>query len=136
MKITATGISGRQIGTDHDIVFANESSQHTQKTLDISVPSSTKKSYKLLVYNPSSVTALTVKVFDIELAMKGSTRYVYEKTLAVPAVTTTTGTELNAYAFVIENMFAGANLRLVISNDTALGESDGFTATFRLREVN
>jgi hypothetical protein len=136
MKITAMQHSGKQLGTDSDVAFANSAPQDTQKTLDIAVPTtSAKGSYKLIVYNPSTVTALTVKIFSEELALKGATRYTYEKSLTVPAVTTTSGTSVNTSSFVIEDILATTGVRLIISNNTVLGASDGFTATFRLREL-
>ncbi len=137
MKINAFYVSGRQIGSDTDVVWAAESAANTQKTVDIAAPTEyAKLTYKLIVLNPSTVSDVTLKVMSTELDLKGDTRYAHEDTVVIPKSQSVTGTTINTHTVFIEGIFTGADLRLVLSNDTALGVGESFTATLRLREVN
>lgn len=136
MKVTAITLSGLQIAADADLAFANSAPADTQKTLDVAVPvNSPKNSYKLIVYNPSAVTDLTIKVFSKELLLKASTRYAFEGDVNVPMSQTIGGTAIDTHVFELAGAFAGADLRLIVSNNTALDVADGFTTTLRLREL-
>ena len=132
-------VSGRKIGADNAIVFANNALVNTQVNVDIAIDKTTmsgpKQRCALEVYNPSTVTDLTIKLMSKAESLGSGTRYALIETLTIPKAQTITGTAVNAYLNLIEGFFVGGDLRLVVSNDTALGGAEGFTAYARLREV-
>ena len=131
-------ILGRPIGADNPVAFANSAPINTQVIIDIAsnaVFPSPRDRCVLEIYNPSTVTGLTVKIFSKALSFGGDIRYCLIDTVAIPISQTTTGTAVSAHLKIIEGMFVGEDVRLVVSNDTALGASDGFTAYLRVREV-
>jgi hypothetical protein len=126
--------TGKQIDTDKTATFANSAPANTQVNVDIVKPLATKQRYMLTVYNPSTVTDLTVKIFGVCKALGGATRYAYLDTMVVPKSQAITGTTVSAYSKEIEGIFNGKDLRLVVSNDTALGAAEGFSASIRVEE--
>jgi hypothetical protein len=131
--------SGRLLSADKTAVFANSAPVNTQNNIDISIDKSLisgpKTKCQIEVYNPSAVTDLTVKVMAIEPALGGGTRYCLIDTWTVPKSAAATGTTVSAHLKQYEGLFNGADLRLVVSNATILGVSDGFTASFRIKEL-
>jgi len=87
------------------------------------------------VYNPSSVTDITVKVFETATSLAENTRYVLITQFTIPKSQTITGTTIDTTSKLVHGIFNGTDVRFVLSNDTVLGASDGFSATLRLREV-
>ena len=132
-------LSARLIGSDATAVFANDALVNTQKTTTFTYVTNAGsygvEEYMLTVYNPSTVTDLTVKVFEISTALGGDARDSLITTLSIPKAQVTTGTTIVSHAKVIHGILNGEDVKLIISNDTVLGEADGFTASFRLREV-
>lgn len=137
MKVQIIGnvIQQVQIGADQDVVFANSAAANTQNSLSVTAPESPSDQYELIVYNPSTITDLTVKVFNVELALALGTRDALITTLTIPKAATVTGTTINTHVNFITGAFNGGDLKLVVSNATVLGVADGFTASFRLRAV-
>lgn len=133
--LTSRNLRETQIGADQDLTWANSDAVDTQKVHTFTKPANPIEEYMLICYNPSAVTELTVKIFNIETNLKGADRDVLLTTISVPRRQTVTGTTIEAYARIIHGIFNGGNCKIVVSNDFALGASDGFTATFRLREV-
>jgi hypothetical protein len=128
--------SGVQVSTDRDITFANSALVNTQVTIDFTKPDQIRKKYELQVYNPSTITDLTVKVFHVEANVDSTnTRYSLVTSITIPKYQTVTGTAFGMYSTLLQNIFNGVNVRFVISNDTVLGGSDGFTAILRLKEL-
>ena len=78
---------------------------------------------------------MTVKIFATALNLAGGTKYGYITTLNVPKSQSVTGTTINTHSFFIHGAFNSTDIRIVVSNDTALGGADAFTATLRIREV-
>jgi hypothetical protein len=128
-------VLGNQIGTDQAVAFANSALINTQVNVDFVKPTVVRNRYKLAFYNPSTITDLTVKIFSVALAFGGATRYDLIDTITIPKSQAITGTTVNAYTKFVEGLFVGADLRLVISNNTPLGGADGFTGYVRAREV-
>lgn len=128
-------VTGKQLGADLQFVFANEASANTQKTKTIDKPSKPIRNHKFIIYNPSTVTDLTVKFFNVESSLGGVDREAYVSSVVVPKSQSTTGTTINTYEVIVEGLFTGGDVKLVLSNNTALGVTDGFTATVRVREV-
>jgi len=110
---------------DIDVVFANSAAANTVGTGTVQYTVSTASEYKLVVYNPSTVTDLTVKVKCVQEALKGSNRDSLLTTLTFPKGDTT------------EQLIHGIDgiVKFICSNATILGGSDGFTATVRLIEM-
>jgi hypothetical protein len=125
----------KKIGNDQAISFPNNSPINTQVSASVNAPAETLYEYMLEVYNPSTVSALTVKLFAVETSFGGGTRDVLIDTLPIGKAQTLTGTSIVAYLKMFHGAFVGANLKLVFSNDTALGVTDGFTAYMRLKAV-
>ena len=124
-----------QIGTDQTITFANSDPANTQKTNTVTKPAKPIEEYEFIVYNPSTVTDLTVKVFSVQASLGGDTRDALITTLSIPKSQTISGTAINTYASYLHGIFNGTNCKFVFSNDTVLGVADGFSAYFRLNEV-
>lgn len=128
-------ISGAQIGIDQTAAFANSALVNTQVNVDFTAPVEPSLLHVLTVENPSTVSDFTVKVFNVVAALDGATQYAYLCTLAVPKAQAITGTTITTYMFEIEGLFASGGVRLVVSNDTALGAADGDSLYFRLRKL-
>ena len=126
--------SGTQLGEDLSFVFANSAAAETQVVQTISAPENQLQAYKIAIHNPGA-SDLTVKLMTVEENLGGADRDCLLDTLAVPAAATVTGTAVNAYEFLTGGIFCGGDLKIVVSNDDAIGEVAGFTATIRIREV-
>jgi len=132
-KISGTVVSG---STDPTAVFANSALVNTQSTpITITKPTNVSQMHQISVYNPSTVTDLTVKVFTVAGGLGGADRDVLVDTLIIPKAQAVTGTTIVAYAETVYNWMNLGNGKLQISNKPALGASDGFTATLRVREI-
>ena len=116
----------KQVGTDQNATWANSASANTAVNLDYTLPAALRRDakYVVAVYNPSTVTALTVKPKNKADNFGAATRYPELTSLAVPVN--------SVKAFVVEGWMLDAGGRLTLSNDTVLGVSDGFTATVRV----
>lgn len=108
---------------DADITWANSAPAGTAVTVDVA--GAQAASGAVTVRNPSSVTALTVKVQGKE-TLGGSARWAEIDSVAVPAG------EVRQF-FVDELWLIGEGGRLSITNDTVLGAGDGFTGQVRVR---
>lgn len=135
IEVTGRLLRKTQVGTDQTLTWANSDAANTQKTYTFTQPANPVEEYELSVYNPSTVTDLTVKVFTVEAALGGGSRDVLVTTVSVPKSQTITGTTISAYSKALRGIFNGGDCKLVFSNDTVLGVSDGFSATLRLREL-
>lgn len=135
--VTLTGsiVKQTQVGADSTAVYANSDAANTQKTISFTAPTSPSQEYELIVYNPSTITDLTVKVFNVELLLASGTRDALITTVSIPKSQAITGTTINTYAKFLHGLFNGGDVKMVVSNDTVLGVADGFTATARLRAV-
>jgi hypothetical protein len=132
-KISGTVVSG---GTDPTAVFANSAGANTQATpITITKPTNVSQMHQISVYNPSTVTDLTVKVFTVATSLGGGDRDVLVDTITIPKAQSVTGTTINSYAETIYNWMNLGNGKIQISNNTALGAAEGFTATVRVREI-
>lgn len=131
-------ILGRAIGADNAVAFAHSALINAQVNVDIptnAIFPSPRERCTIEAYNPSTVTDLTIKICTVESDLGGDVRYCLIDTVTIPKSQSITGTTINAYLKLIEGMFVGAGIRLVVSNNTALGAAEGFTAYVRLREV-
>ena len=128
-------LSGAKVGDDLTFIFANSAAINTQVSATISTPIDPVQAYKISVYNPSAVSALTVKLFTVEKGLGGADCSCLLETLTVPKAQVITGTQVDSYEFLMGGIFCGGDLKIVASNDTALGASEGFAATVRIREV-
>ena len=135
-------LSGEKIGNDLAFVFAGGSAADTQVVQTVNAPSEAGgvtrfdpvQAYKIAIHNPGA-SPLTIKLMTVEENLGGADRDCLLDTLAVPASATVTGTAVNAYEFLTGGIFCGGDLKVVVSNDDAIGEAAGFTATIRIREV-
>ncbi len=123
-----------QVGTDQTVTWANSDAANTQKTVTFAKPSTPMSEYELVVYNPS-ITDITVKIFNVETGLGSGDRDALLTVVNIPKAQALTGTTINTHIKLISGMFNGGACKLVLSNDAALGASDGFSAYVRLREV-
>jgi hypothetical protein len=116
-----------QVGADQTAAWANSAAANTEVNVDIAQPSTIRSKYRFQINNPSAETALTVKVRN-RVTIGAAERFVEVGSFAVPV-----GSGREA---VIEGAFGGDNgIRIVLSNDTALGLSGAFTANVAVREA-
>jgi hypothetical protein len=120
-------VQGTQIGSDMTAAWANNAAANTSVTIDIVKPLIPIMSYELTVYNPSTESDLTINVYQKKTALGGGDRYAFLTALNYQKTTTT--------AKVLEPLFCGGDVRLIISNDTLIGAAGAFTATLRLESV-
>lgn len=115
-----------QVDTDKTAVWANSAPANTQVNVAIAQPTTPQKNGKYLVNvrNPSTVTALTVKVRNTLAAFGGAAREAELTSIAVPAN--------SIKSVLVEGWLAGGGGSLLLSNDTVLGAADGFTADIRV----
>lgn len=108
-------------------VWANSASANTAKTATLTKPLNPLSEYEIIVYNPSTESDLTCKVYNTELALDGDSRDALLTTLSFPKTVATIR--------LVHGLFNGCNGKLIFTNDTVIGGSGGFTATYRIREV-
>lgn len=125
-----------QVSTDQTVTYAHSAFVNTQVNVDIAKPTMVKSRYKIIVYNPSTISDLTVKIFNTTLSLGGATRYGFLDSYTVPKSQTITGTTVSTYTKLVEGAFLATDLRLVVSNNTVLGAADGFSAYVRIREAD
>ncbi|MBP2653361.1 MAG: hypothetical protein H6Q73_930 [Firmicutes bacterium] len=128
-------ITGTLIGDESSATFANSASANTQKTITITAPDNVRKTYLVNAYNPSTAAALTMKIFNMR-TINSATRYSLLTTLTFAAASTVSGTTVDTYGYLVEGMFIASDAYIVVSNNTALGSSGGFTAYFTVREAD
>lgn len=119
---------------DGTYTFANSASPNTVANspgLNITLPSSLQRNatYLVTITNPSSATAITVKIQNKETNWGGSDLYPELHQYAVQASTP------SGRPVMVEGWLLGSGGRIVISNDTGLGISAGFTGLVRVRKV-
>lgn len=124
-----------QVGIDSVVTWANSDVVNTQKTSVIPSPVDKKQEYELLIYNPSTITDLSCKIFISALDLQGATRQALLATITIPKSQVVTGTTINTHSRLLHGLFYGGDILLVFSNDTMLGVADGFTASYRLIET-
>ncbi len=108
-----------------DAAFANSAAANTTVDLDITeVYLERARKTVVTVRNPSAVTALTVTVKNVE-TLGGAVRYPTHQTWTVAANTTS--------STVVDAWLLGDGGRVSVSNNTALGVADAFTANVRVR---
>jgi hypothetical protein len=112
---------------DTTAIWANSAAVNTEVNADIDLPSPLQgdAKYSIAIVNPSTVTAITIKVKNKETF--GAAQYPELTTINIPVNT--------SKAVVVEGWLLGESGRLTLSNDTVLGAADGFTANIRVRKV-
>ena len=134
-------LSGEQVGADVAFAFPASAAANLQVVAVIDMPAEATghndplQAYKIVVANPSAVTDLTLKLFTVEKNLGGSDRDCFLDSFDVPKAQTVSGTAIAAHEFLTGGVFCGGDLKLVLSNNSALGAGDGFAATLRIREV-
>jgi hypothetical protein len=132
IAINSFNVIGDQEGVDQSIVWANSALVNTEKTVTYFKPSRRNQYYVLTVYNPSTVTDITARVYQKKRGLGGAERMAY---LTSYTFTKTTGgdtTDTGTTAKILEFPYVNDDMSIVFSNDTVLGGSDGFTAYARL----
>jgi len=133
--VAKSTISGDVVDSEQYVTFANSASLNTQKTLTLSAPDTVKKRYLLVCYNPSTTTDLTVKIMAAR-TMNSTTVNTLLTTVTMAKAQTISGTTISANSVLLEGVFVGAGLTLIVSNSTAVGSSSGFSAYFDILEAD
>ena len=134
-------LSGDQVGPDLFFVFPNSAAVNSQVSQIVAAPTEETakndptQAYKIVVVNPSAKSDLTLKLFTVEKGLGGADQDCLLQMLDVPMVQAVSGTTVQAYEFLVGGIFCGGNLKIVASNNAALGASDEFSAAVRIREV-
>lgn len=115
---------------DGTATWANSAAVGTIVDIDFPLPTPLQGNalYEVVVTNPSGVTDLTVRVKNKE-TFGGTARYPELTSFPVAA------NSPDGKAVLVQGWLLGEGGRLSLSNDTALGASDGFTANVRIRKV-
>ena len=113
-----------QVGSDLNFPFASPASTpaNTQVTATLAKPSTPVECYDIHVYNPSTVSDLTVKLFSTVTPWSGAggQAYSYIDSLTIPKSQSITGTTINAYKNQVYGLFNMYNLYMVMSNNSAM----------------
>lgn len=121
-----------QVGVDQAAAFANNAAANTQVSITTFKPIGSRNKFRFSVYNPSTVTDLTVKVFGVDAALGGGSRNSLVGTYTIPKAATVTGTAVNSHINYVDMLDGSGDLVFVVSNVTALGAAEGFTAYLRV----
>lgn len=132
LAINAEAQQHNQLVHDASTSWANGSSAGTTKDLDLPAfdnphQMASEARYLICVVNSSPVSALTVLIKNREVNFDGQTRFP-ELTRFGVAASTTEGT-----CVIVQGWLLGSGGRLTLSNDSAVGASDGFNAYLRVR---
>lgn len=127
-RVVALG-RNKLIDAEKTFTWANSAAANTQVSNSFIPPTILQAEglYVINVRNPSSVTALTVIVINVE-NLSSADRDCELTRLSVPAS--------GIRSFVVQGLFIGSGSpKIIISNDTVLGGSDGFSAQVRIRAL-
>lgn len=128
----ANKLIGTQVGTTPSLTWANSSTVTTYKMVDFTHPTSISDQYAITVTNPSTVTNLVMNVFNVDPLGTATDTLLYGP---VTISKWSTGSA-SSFTTLIHGWFNGdVDGRLKIYNDTALGASDTFSASVRIREL-
>jgi len=111
--------------------WANNAAQNTAVNIDAvygNYMRTAEDLFLLTVTNPSAVTALTV-VVKTKATFGGVARYPELTRFGVPVSST------DGYSRLLQGLGAAEAIRITLSNDTALGAADAFTAYVRMKKV-
>ena len=125
-QITGSNI---KVGEDLTAIWLENALINTGVNVDIELPATLQGNAKYLIeiYNPSTVTALTVIAQNKSTNFGGDTRY--------PELTRW-GININSSkCVIIEGFLLDSGGRLILSNDTALGAEQGFSASIRIIKI-
>lgn len=113
---------------DGSVTFPNSAAANSVQAVTFDVPiAEAGARYLVEAFNPSTVTALTVRLQNRE-TLGGTPRNIQVTTLAVPVN--------SGRAVTLDGWPQGDNqARIEVSNDTVLGAADTFTAWIRVRRV-
>ncbi len=105
---------------------------------DIAVPGDIVMSidrFLVIVNNNSTETAVRLRLFAIETGLGGADREALLDELVVSAKATAHGRIIDTYAYVVTGLFNGVDIRLVASNDVAVGAAGAFSANVRIERL-
>lgn len=113
---------------DFTAAWANSAGANTVVVVDVPLPAAgqAESRYLVTVINPSPVTALAVVLGNKE-TIGGIDYY--------PDITSLTVGAGASVSFVVQGFLLGSGGRITLSNNTALGVAQGFTALLRIRKI-
>ncbi len=123
-----------QINTDKEIAFATNADANVQVSVNFGKAPGTGK-LLLTVYNPSTQTDLTCKIFLLKASLGTAVRSGLVTTVSIPKSQAITGTTVNAYVKILEIPHYDSDITVIFSNDTGTTLT-AFSAFARLECVN
>lgn len=105
---------------------------------DVAVPGDIVMSidrFLVIVNNNSTETAVRLRLFAIETGLGGADREALLDELVAAAKTTVHGRSIDTHMFIVTGLFNGVGLRLVASNDVAVGAAGAFSANVRIERL-
>lgn len=130
-------VRNSQIGADTSFPFTSPACTpaNSQVTATFTPPTNPVYEHQVVVYNPSTETDLTVKIFAVctPFAGAGGTADAYVDTLTIPKSQSITGTSINTYSNSIFGIFNGVSAKFVMSNNSVIATP--VTPILRMREV-
>jgi hypothetical protein len=128
-------VTMEQVGSDVNFIFASPSTPvNTQKTTTITRPADPVECYDVHIYNPSTESDLTLKLFEVVTPWSGAGGQAnsYIDTLTIPKYQAVSGTTITAHKNQVYGLFNGYDCKFVMSNNTAL--ATGVTPVMRIME--
>lgn len=121
--------TNQQVGNDLTATWADSAAVNTVVNVDVALPTVLQGNakYEVIIYNPSAVTTLTVVAQNKAASLGGGDRYA--------ELTRWTVLTSSTKAVLVEGWLIGSAGRLALSNDTALGAGQGFSASIRIIEI-
>lgn len=117
---------------DATAAWANNAPANTAVTIDYVRATGKRNLYEMTVYNPSTETLLTCRIFKLKENVASSSRYSYFTEFSCP-----NATSLGTITKRIEGLFDNCNsIRLIFTNDAPVGVAGAFTATVRLEGIS
>lgn len=132
IKLLGTVIKQSEVGETTSLTFEAGSPVNTQKIIELSQPESPVYENALIIKNPSEVSDLVVRVFNVEDGIGDSllTSLTIPKKSAIPGDTPGV---VDSYTVLLNGMFLSGSTKLVISNTEQ--DAEAFTVIVRVREV-
>jgi len=131
--VSGSSLVGGIIGAAQDMAWAESIAADIEATaVDFSQPTSPRDVTAMMVYNPSTTSAITLQIFTYDGSKYYKVADVVVPAAAVLKQTVTTSSHL----ILVRGLWVGGtSCRIVASNNTALGGGADFTATVALQQV-
>jgi hypothetical protein len=135
IAINAFDVIGTIVGRDEALAWANNALVNTEVVVTVPHPGKRNQYYALTVYNPSTGSDLTCRVYQKKHNLGGADRQAYVTSFTFPKSTAGDLTDTGTTVKILEFPFVNDDMRLVFSNDTAIAADGVFTGYMRLETL-